>query len=52
MEHHFLLVTKEFQSQTSPLLPSDLVHSYELLKAAHQAGRNYFAFYNCPSSFL
>ncbi|KAI0744251.1 HIT-like protein [Daedaleopsis nitida] len=45
--HHFLLVTKEFQSQTSPLLPADLVQVYLLLIAARKAGKRFFAFYNC-----
>ncbi|KAH9176350.1 hypothetical protein EDB89DRAFT_2126767 [Lactarius sanguifluus] len=47
VEEHFLLVTKEFQSQTSPLEPSDLVQAYLLLRAAHKAGNHLFAFYNC-----
>ncbi|KAH9061312.1 HIT-like domain-containing protein [Lactarius vividus] len=47
VEEHFLLVTKEFQSQTSPLEPSDLVQAYLLLRAAHKAGKHLFAFYNC-----
>jgi len=44
---HFLLVTKEFQSQSSPLLPSDLLQTYSLLAAARQTGDNFFAFFNC-----
>ncbi|KAG5647029.1 hypothetical protein DXG03_001399 [Asterophora parasitica] len=44
---HFLLVTREFRSQSSPLLPSDLVQAYLLLVAARKAGKHYFAFYNC-----
>jgi len=44
---HFLLVTKEYRSQTSPLLPPDLVTAYSLLVAARKTGQNYFAFYNC-----
>ncbi|KAH9047834.1 HIT-like domain-containing protein [Lactarius hengduanensis] len=47
VEEHFLLVTKEFQSQSSPLEPSDLVQAYLLLRAAHKAGNHLFAFYNC-----
>ncbi|TFY60554.1 hypothetical protein EVJ58_g5081 [Rhodofomes roseus] len=47
MKHHILLVTKDYQSQTSPLLPPDLVQTYLLLLAAQRAGRRYFAFYNC-----
>ncbi|KIJ68141.1 hypothetical protein HYDPIDRAFT_107802 [Hydnomerulius pinastri MD-312] len=45
--HHFLLVTKEFRPQTSPLLPQDLVQTYQLLLAARQANKRYIAFYNC-----
>ncbi|KAG2342474.1 hypothetical protein BDR05DRAFT_1060214 [Suillus weaverae] len=48
--HHFLLVTKEFMPQTSPLLPHDLVQTYLLLLAARKARKNYFAFYNCGSN--
>ncbi|KAG5720290.1 5',5'''-P-1,P-4-tetraphosphate phosphorylase 2 [Termitomyces sp. T112] len=44
---HFLLVTKEFQSQTSPLMPPDLVQTYFLLAEARKLGKQYFAFYNC-----
>ncbi|KAI9450350.1 hypothetical protein F5148DRAFT_1301205 [Russula earlei] len=47
VEGHFLLITKEFQSQTSPLRPSDLVQTYLLLRAARDAGKHLFAFYNC-----
>ncbi|EMD37578.1 hypothetical protein CERSUDRAFT_114219 [Gelatoporia subvermispora B] len=45
--HHILLVTKDFQSQTAPLLPPDLLQTYLLLEAARKAGRKFFAFYNC-----
>ncbi|KAG1799743.1 ATP adenylyltransferase-domain-containing protein [Suillus plorans] len=48
--HHFLLVTKEFMPQNSPLLPHDLVQTYLLLLAARKARKNYFAFYNCGSN--
>ncbi|KAF5380465.1 hypothetical protein D9615_004622 [Tricholomella constricta] len=44
---HFLLITREFQSQSSPLMPSDLVQAYLLLVAARKSGKRYFAFYNC-----
>jgi ATP adenylyltransferase len=37
----------EFQSQTAPLRPGDLVQSYLLLHAARAAGKHLFAFYNC-----
>jgi len=45
--HHFLLITKEYQSQASPLLPTDLVHAYSILLAARKKGKEFFAFYNC-----
>ncbi|OSC97448.1 HIT-like protein [Trametes coccinea BRFM310] len=45
--HHILMVTKDFQSQTSPLMPPDLVQAYLFLVAAKKAGRTFFAFYNC-----
>ncbi|KAH7916543.1 ATP adenylyltransferase-domain-containing protein [Hygrophoropsis aurantiaca] len=49
--NHFLLVTKEFRPQTSPLDPPDLVQAYLLLLAARQANKRYVAFYNCgPNS--
>ncbi|KAJ7045808.1 ATP adenylyltransferase-domain-containing protein [Mycena alexandri] len=44
---HFLMVTKEFRSQASPLMPPDLVQTYLLLAAARKARHNLFAFYNC-----
>ncbi|KAF9459819.1 hypothetical protein BDZ94DRAFT_1291436 [Collybia nuda] len=44
---HFLLITKEFQSQSSPLMPPDLVQIYSLLIAAKGTAQNLFAFYNC-----
>ncbi|KZT41511.1 HIT-like protein [Sistotremastrum suecicum HHB10207 ss-3] len=44
---HFLLVTKEFASQSSPLTPSDLFQSYAILEAAKRANQPLFAFYNC-----
>jgi len=47
---HFLLVTKEFQSQVSPLLPAELVQTYLLLSAALKLGQKFFAFYNCGSN--
>ncbi|TFK68683.1 ATP adenylyltransferase [Pluteus cervinus] len=44
---HFLLITKEHKSQSSPLLPPDLVTTYQLLIAAKNVGKTYVAFYNC-----
>uniref|UniRef100_A0A8H7Y472 Uncharacterized protein n=1 Tax=Psilocybe cubensis TaxID=181762 RepID=A0A8H7Y472_PSICU len=46
---HFLLVTKEFKSQSSPLMPPELVQSYLLLVAAQKQGHKFFGFYNCKS---
>jgi sulfate adenylyltransferase (ADP) / ATP adenylyltransferase len=43
----YALFLVEFQSQTSPLSPSDLVQAYLLLRAARAAGKHIFAFYNC-----
>ncbi|KAF9529232.1 ATP adenylyltransferase-domain-containing protein [Crepidotus variabilis] len=45
--HHFLLVTKEFRSQATPLMPAELVQAYLMLVAAHKAGKRFFSFYNC-----
>ncbi|EGO00110.1 hypothetical protein SERLA73DRAFT_122199 [Serpula lacrymans var. lacrymans S7.3] len=45
--HHFVMVTKEFRAQTSPLMPPDLVQAYLLLLAARKANKRYMAFYNC-----
>ncbi|KAF5321575.1 hypothetical protein D9619_001543 [Psilocybe cf. subviscida] len=44
---HFLMVTKDFKSQGSPLMPSELVQTYLLLSAARKTGKKFFAFYNC-----
>ncbi|CAA7261732.1 unnamed protein product [Cyclocybe aegerita] len=44
---HFLLVTKDFRSQASPLMPSELVQTYLFLLAARKLGKQFFAFYNC-----
>jgi len=44
---HFLLVTKDFKSQSSPLMPPELVQTYLLLIAAKKVGKNILAFYNC-----
>jgi len=45
--HHFLLVTKEFKSQASPLMPPELVQTYLLLLAARKLGKKLFGFFNC-----
>ncbi|KAJ7187952.1 ATP adenylyltransferase-domain-containing protein [Mycena filopes] len=44
---HFLMVTREFRSQASPLMPPDLVQTYLLLAAARKRHNAMFAFYNC-----
>ncbi|KIY74326.1 ATP adenylyltransferase [Cylindrobasidium torrendii FP15055 ss-10] len=44
---HFLVVTKEFQSQASPLMPEDLASAYSLIVAADKVRQRVFAFYNC-----
>jgi ATP adenylyltransferase len=43
---HFLLVTKEFERQNSPLTPGELVASYTLLKQLG-AREKHLAFFNC-----
>ncbi|KDQ21308.1 hypothetical protein BOTBODRAFT_25725 [Botryobasidium botryosum FD-172 SS1] len=45
--HHFLVVTKEFKSQTTPLSPPDLVNMYLFLRAAMKAGQTLLGYYNC-----
>ncbi|XP_006460774.1 hypothetical protein AGABI2DRAFT_220942 [Agaricus bisporus var. bisporus H97] len=45
--NHFLLISKEYQSQSSALLPQDLVQTYKLLVEARKTGIKFFAFYNC-----
>ncbi|QBM90227.1 ATP adenylyltransferase [Metschnikowia aff. pulcherrima] len=49
---HFMLVTKSFKPQNSPLAPSELVATFMVLKKlACDADDDWFAFYNCgPSS--
>lgn len=46
---HFMLVTREFVTQNSPLLPSDLVAIYSILQELHTScdGKQWFSFYNC-----
>ena len=43
---HFLLVTKEFEAQASPLTPSQLLAAYGLLRQLG-AREKFLAFYNC-----
>ncbi|KAG9014184.1 bifunctional AP-4-A phosphorylase/ADP sulfurylase [Tulasnella sp. JGI-2019a] len=45
--HHFLLVTKDFKLQTSPLTPPELTAAYKLLIAAKRTGRSFLMFFNC-----
>lgn len=40
----------EYQSQSSALLPQDLVQTYKLLVEARKTGIKFFAFYNCRYS--
>lgn len=44
---HFLLVTKEFSPQATPLTPDQLSKSYQLLQAANRAGKRLLSFFNC-----
>lgn len=41
---HYII---EYQSQSSALLPQDLVQTYKLLVEARKTGIKFFAFYNC-----
>lgn len=45
--NHFLLVSKEFKSQSTPLFPPDLVQMYTILIEAKKAGLKALSFYNC-----
>ncbi|QRW11548.1 hypothetical protein RhiLY_10547 [Ceratobasidium sp. AG-Ba] len=44
---HFLMVTKDFVPQDTPLTPSDLTQAYLLIRAARKSSSPVFAFYNC-----
>lgn len=46
---HFMVVTKEFKSQNTPLSPSELTAIFALLNTLklNDEGKNWFAFYNC-----
>ncbi|CAE6486236.1 unnamed protein product [Rhizoctonia solani] len=44
---HFLMVTKAFQSQNSPLTPPQLTQAYLLIRASQKSKTPLFAFYNC-----
>lgn len=44
---HFMMITREFKSQDSPLSPSELVGTYTLLnKVKNESKEKWFAFYN------
>ncbi|KAF8904429.1 ATP adenylyltransferase-domain-containing protein [Gymnopilus junonius] len=47
---HFLMVTKEFRSQASPLMPHELLQSYTMVLSARKIGKKIFAFYNCGNN--
>ncbi|KAF8599470.1 HIT-like protein [Ceratobasidium sp. AG-I] len=44
---HFLMVTKDFHPQDSPLTPPELTQAYLLIRAARKTATPIFAFYNC-----
>ncbi|CAE6364689.1 unnamed protein product [Rhizoctonia solani] len=44
---HFLMVTKGFQPQNSPLTPPELTQAYLLIRASQKSKSPVFAFYNC-----
>lgn len=48
--NHFMIITKEFVSQNTPLSPIEINASYSILthlKKHDRSGKNWFAFYNC-----
>lgn len=45
--HHFLIVTKDFQPQTQPLSPDDLLMAWNSLQALKNSHPDAIAFYNC-----
>ncbi|KAF9899840.1 bifunctional AP-4-A phosphorylase/ADP sulfurylase [Linnemannia zychae] len=44
---HFLIVTKDFQPQTQPLSPEDLLVAWNALQALKDSHPDAIAFYNC-----
>lgn len=47
---HFMMITKEFKSQDTPLSPSELLAVYSILinlKKQDKSSDNWFAFFNC-----
>ncbi|KAJ1300367.1 hypothetical protein OPQ81_005186 [Rhizoctonia solani] len=44
---HFLMVTKSFHPQNSPLTPPELTQAYLLIRASQKSKSPIFAFYNC-----
>lgn len=50
-KYHFLLVTKQFEPQTSLLSPQDLKTSLDVLKRVNkESGDRYIGFFNCGSA--
>lgn len=46
--HHFLLVTKTYESQNSPLTPTQLYDTIRILRElGKESEKRWFAFYNC-----
>lgn len=44
---HFMMITREFKSQDTPLSPSELIGTYTLLnRVKNDSKENWFAFYN------
>ncbi|ODV77676.1 ATP adenylyltransferase [Suhomyces tanzawaensis NRRL Y-17324] len=44
---HFMVITKEFKSQNSPLSTSELAATYSVLHKLKDSNKKWFAFYNC-----
>lgn len=49
VKNHFMLTTKEFVSQDTPLSPSELLAAFTLLAKLHEEDKDsqWFSFYNC-----
>ncbi|EOQ99601.1 5',5'''-P-1,P-4-tetraphosphate phosphorylase 2 [Wallemia ichthyophaga EXF-994] len=45
--NHFLLATKDFVPQTSPLMPSDLVLARNIILEYKKTGQSLLSFFNC-----
>lgn len=51
--NHFMMVTKEFKSQNTPLTPTELLATYQIVDSLKTQDKDsrWFAFYNCgPNS--